>query len=87
MNNLNLTRKEIVTLIILIIMLIGLGVSVYLVQTKQIFRSRAAADINSGLKLTDDNGQEVPYLGNGTYQTTSDHVNVSIKSLEELINP
>lgn len=86
MNDLTINRKQILTIITLIILLIGLIASVYLVQTKQIFKSKATADITSGLKITEDNGQEVPYLGNNTFEVTSDYINVSIKNLNELIN-
>lgn len=73
-----------IQLIILVVLLIGLIAGVYLVQTKQILKSRAAADINIALEVTDDQGNALEYQGNGTYKTNSLNVRVGIRDLEQL---
>ncbi|EKD85442.1 MAG: hypothetical protein ACD_38C00030G0012 [uncultured bacterium] len=71
-------------LILIIILLIGLIAGVYLVQTRQIFKSKAASEINTALEVTDDSGNALEYQGNGTYKTKSLNVRVGIKDLEQL---
>lgn len=68
-------------------MLIGILSSVYLVQNRQIFRSKASSNISDGLKITNDAGQELQAIEENTFQTDADHINVSIKNLQELITP
>lgn len=86
MNNIEAITKNWKQILIWVVLLFGLAISVYLVQTRQIFRSRASSNINDGLKVTDDAGNDL-YIGNNTYQTIEDHVNVSIKNLQELTSP
>lgn len=86
MNNLDIAKNW-KQLIIWVILLIGILFSVYLVQTRQIFRSRASGNINDGLKVTDDAGEELTIVEENTYQTTEDHINVSIKNIQELVTP
>lgn len=87
MNNVEAITKNWKQLIMLAAVLIGLIAGIYLVQNRQIFRSRAASEINTGLKVTDDEGQELPIVDKNTYETTDDYINVSIKNLQELISP
>lgn len=84
MNNLELLIKNWKHLLVLGILTVGLIVGVYLVQTQKIFQSKATDNIDSILKVTDDQDQELKPIGKNTYQTTSDTINVSIKDLQEL---
>ena len=42
MNELNLSKKQVITGIITVILLIGIAVGVYLVQIQQVFKSKAS---------------------------------------------
>lgn len=66
------------------VLIIGLVAGLYLVQTKQIFKSRAAAEINTAIDVTDDQGTPLEYQGNSTYKTNSLKVRVGIRDLEQL---
>lgn len=66
------------------VLIVGLGITVYLVQNKQIFKSRAATEINSALNVTDENGTALIYKGNNTYQATSKKVRIEISNLDQL---
>lgn len=56
MNQLNLTKKQIITGVITLILLIGIGVGVYLVQVQQIFKSRANLE---GIEVKTSSGSSV----------------------------
>lgn len=66
------------------VLLLGLITAVYLVQVQQVFKSRAAADINAALEVTDDQGTPLQYQGNSTYKTDSLDVKVGIRDLDQL---
>lgn len=87
MNNLELITKNWKQLVIWALLLTGIAVLVYLVQTRQILRTRASSNINDGLKVTDGAGNELDYQNN-TYRVDpdTDHVRVSIKNIRELIS-
>jgi hypothetical protein len=72
-------------IILLLILLIGLTFAVYLVQSKQIFKSRAeAGGINSVLEIREPDGTELKYVGNDTFETDSTDIQISIKDLQAL---
>ena len=80
--------NKISKILILAILLIGLGVGVFLVQKQQIFKSKASTGINSGLSVYSPDGEDaVKYVGDNTYQSSSKNVRVSLKSLQQLIQP
>lgn len=87
MNNLEALTKNWKQLLLGVVLILGILVAVYLVQTQKIIRSKASTDINAGLKVTDDSGQELTPVEENTYQTDQDHINVSIRNLQELTSP
>lgn len=87
MNNLEALTKNWRQLLVWCLLLLGILVAVYLVQTQKVFKSRASSDINAGLKVTDDSGAELQPVEENTYQTDADHINVSIRDLPELTSP
>lgn len=68
----------------MILLLMGLAVGVFLVQKQQIFKSRAASEIDTALDVTNLEGTPLEYQGNGVYDTKSLDVRVGIKDLEQL---
>ncbi len=56
MNQLNLTKKQIIGGVITLILLIGIGVGVYLVQVQHIFKSRASME---GIEVRTSSGAGV----------------------------
>ena len=84
MDNLVINLKKI---FILLLILTGLAIAVYLVQTKQIFKSRAFnSDANASLQVSDSNDQNMNYQGNNTWKVTSKTIHLRIKpeALEQL---
>ncbi len=81
LDELNITKKQI---IIALLLLIGLLAGVYLVQVQQVFKSRAASEINTTLNMTDEQGNQLEYQGNNTYKTNSLNIRIGIKDLEQL---
>lgn len=69
---------------IVMILLLGIIISVILVQRQQIFKSRAASEINNALTVTDSEGNDLEYRGGGVYKTRSQDVQIGIKDLEQL---
>lgn len=90
MNKLNLTKKQIVSLIILLFILITLPAGVFLAQKQQIFKSQAGGS-NSFLyafELTDSQGNvlKCDYGINPPSCDTSDpNIIIKIKNLDYLI--
>lgn len=80
-DELKITKKQI---IIALFLLVGLLVGVYLVQVQQIFKSRAASDVNAALNVTDEQGNALEYQGDNTYKTNSQNIRIGIKDLEQL---
>lgn len=82
MEQIKLSKKQI---IILLILLLGLAVGLYLVQTKQIFKSRANTDIQNAVTVKDGNGNPIgpesdsdgPY-----YQVNTEDVNIQFDESE-----
>lgn len=71
-------------LIIIIILLLGLGASIYLVQNKAILKSRAGSDISNSFNITDSTGQPLEYQGNNTFKTSTPNIKIGIKNLQGL---
>lgn len=78
--NIGTIKVNKVQLIVIAILLIGLLIAVYLVQTKQIFKSKAGSDVNDVLNVTDSEGNPLQYQGNGVYKTNSLDVQVGVKN-------
>lgn len=67
-------KKQIITIIILIV---GLVVTVILVQRPQIFKSRADIDISSGFNISDTSGEKINCEGQ-TCTTDSEEVTIEV---------
>ena len=76
-------KGKIKTIILLGIIVLGLLAGVYLVQRQQTYKSKAA-EINTALTITDENGKELEYQGNNTYKTYSQDINISVSDLKQL---
>ncbi len=77
-------RSNLKSIIIVSLLVLGLVTVVLLVQKQQIFKSKAAADINVALHVTDDQGNPLEYQGGNTYKTNSTNIKIGIKDLEQL---
>jgi hypothetical protein len=77
MNTMELDKKKVTAVASLVILLIGLGVGIFLVQTKHVFKSRADEDITSRLETRDASGQLVR-CENNICTTDSDTVTVKL---------
>lgn len=69
-------KKQYKKIIIVAVVITGLAVLVYLVGRQQVLKSKAGEDINSTLSVTDENGSELEYLGNGVFRSTSGRVTI-----------
>lgn len=50
----------------------------------QDLRGRAVTDLNAGLSITDEGGDELEYQGGNTYKTHSQRIRIGIRDLEQL---
>lgn len=66
-----------IQIIITLLLLVGLGVMIYLVQTKQIFKSGAADSLIRQFNATGQNGESVTKTSDGNFNTTTLNVNVT----------
>lgn len=71
-------------IIILLLLLIGIAVSVYLVQNRQVLKSRAGSEVGNGLRVSNEDGSEVKYDGNNTWRTNTTHNEINIEDLQQL---
>lgn len=62
---------------------VGLLAGVYLVQTRQIFKSKATTEINEVVNITPEGGN-IEYQGNKTFKTNSKRINIGTKDLEQI---
>lgn len=74
-------KQNLKTIVLVALLLIGLVVAIVLVQTKQVFKSRASSQ---GYSATAADGSEVVRQEDGTFSTTSDSVRIEINDLEKL---
>ncbi|TSC85757.1 MAG: hypothetical protein G01um10147_1101 [Microgenomates group bacterium Gr01-1014_7] len=84
----NLTIKQLISLIILIILLIAIPATYYLVQNQQILKSKAYDRIYNGFEVRDSDGQ---YLNprdvnnQAVYDTDSLDVTIRVNDLNTLL--
>lgn len=71
------------SLILIIILLIGIVVTVFLVQKTQIFRSKATSDTNDVVNIEDTSGRSVEFK-EGRFKVHSQDVTISVKNLQQL---
>ncbi len=77
------SQKGIAHILVLLVVLIGLGFGIYLVQQQQIFKSRASIDLSSAFKITDDKGSEIRCAGDTCF-TDEETVYLRLKDLAPL---
>ena len=67
-----ISRKQLISLLVLLVLTIGLVVAIILVRNQQIFKSRANIDLSSTFTVTDEIGNEVNCSGTtcSTYSNT-----------------
>lgn len=63
------------------LLLIGLVIALVLVQTKQVFKSKASTE---GYSATTSDGSEVVRQEDGTFSTNSDSIRIEVNDLEKL---
>jgi type II secretory pathway pseudopilin PulG len=73
-----LNRIRLKEILIVVVLLLGLGVAVYLVQVQQVFKSRASIDVNQAFEIKDSQGNVITCNGS-TCQTNSDTVTIKLK--------
>lgn len=76
-------KKNLKSITVAALLLLGLVAGLYLVQHPQILRSRAASDLGNVLNVSTHNGK-VEYQGNNTWKTNSSSINIGISDLEQL---
>lgn len=60
-------KPEFKEMVFAVLLIVGIGIGVYLVQQTQVFKPRAASDINSVVNVKDSDGNNVPF-SDGAYQ-------------------
>ncbi|OGE18342.1 hypothetical protein A3F00_00055 [Candidatus Daviesbacteria bacterium RIFCSPHIGHO2_12_FULL_37_11] len=80
-------KNQKLQLITLAILVIGLGVGVYLVQTKQIFKPKASTNLYSAFDVTDQNGNPIDCDQSGNCNTNSLNVKFRLENIEALTEP
>jgi len=76
-----------VQIVILSILVVGLATLIYLVQTQQIFKPKAEADLHEAFSVTSNEpGREVTCSGS-TCQTNTLNINIRLDDPNILIEP
>lgn len=74
-------KQNLKTIVLVTLLLIGLVVAIVLVQTKQVFKSRASTQ---GYSITSSGESGVQKEEDGTFSTNSDSIRIEINDLEKL---
>lgn len=87
--NFNFNKKELVSLIGMLILLIGIPIGVYLVQNQQIFKGRAYQDeVFEAFEFKDGNGNVITCDSSTnppSCTTQTPDISITIKNLDALI--
>lgn len=84
MGNYQISKKQILTVAVLIILTAGLFVSVYLVQKQQIFKSKASQDVFNAFEVSPADQQKQVGCSEGTCQTDTLDIQIKLKDIEAL---
>lgn len=79
--NVKTNWKVIITFALL---LLGVLLILYLMQNRQVFKSRASSGIKGVLNITDETGNSLTPVGNNVFKTNSRKIRIGIKDLEQL---
>lgn len=68
--------------------MLGLGITIYLVQKQQIFRSRASQEVYSGfeIKQIKDGSEQPVHCAGGSCTTESLDIKMRVQDLQKLAN-
>lgn len=80
-------KKNLKSILIVIVIFGGLIVSLVLIQNPTIFKSKAAENIDypGALNITDSSGQELTYKGEGVYIIKGDKIKIGVKNFSHLV--
>ncbi len=82
-----LTRKNILTLGLILVLLLGLVAAVILVRQQQTHKAKAEFDVSQSFTVTDQNNQPVSCSGvNCTTNATTAHIRFNPGSSQDLLN-
>lgn len=86
--NLNLSKKQIISVVVFIILLLGIPVGVFLVQKTQILKSRASSNpIIDALDIKDSSGNPITCNSSTnppTCETSTQDITITVKDLSPL---
>lgn len=74
-------KQNLKTIVLVTVLIIGLALAVILVQTKQIFKSKAST---GGYSITSPEESGVLKEEDGSFSTSSDSIRIEISDLEKL---
>ncbi|TSC86841.1 MAG: hypothetical protein G01um10147_716 [Microgenomates group bacterium Gr01-1014_7] len=81
--------KQLISLSLLVILLIAIPLTIYLVRTEKILKSKASNEIYNAFEVTDPQGSPLPTRevnGQRVYDTDFLDVTIRIRDLEGLTN-
>ena len=85
--NIHIFKNQKVQLITIAILVAGLGVGIYLVQTEQIFKPKASTNPYNAFDITDQNGNQLNCDQRGNCSTPTLNVNFRLEDIQVLIEP
>lgn len=74
----NYLKNNLKQVVILLILTVGLVLGLYLALTQQIFKSRASQNINSTLKILDENNREI-FSEDNSFVTESEKIKIQLR--------
>lgn len=85
-----INKKQIIFLLIFLILLLGLVISIYLVQRQQVFKSKATVNMLNAFEIKDDKGNIInctPAVGDQPpiCETGSLNINIKVKDVNSLV--
>lgn len=78
------TRKQIISIVFIAVLLVGLGVGIFLVQRQQIFKGRASQQLQNAFEIKPADPQKSVSCSNGTCQTDTLDVQIKLQDIEAL---
>ena len=78
------TRKQIISIILTVILLVGLAVGIFLVQRQQIFKSKASQQLQNAFDIKPVDPQKSVSFDGDSYQTDTLDVQIRLQDIEAL---
>lgn len=83
--DISILKLQKIQIAVILILVIGLAAGIYLVQTQQIFKPKATAELYSAFEVTSNEPGKTVTCSGSTCQTNTLNINIKLEELNALI--